>query len=47
MIDNINDRFSPNEVYGISEEITNSSFNSEHLSAQNHENQVNALIEQY
>ena len=47
VIDNFNDRFSPNEVYWISEEISNSSFNAEHLSAQDHTNQVDALIEQY
>ena len=47
VIDNFNDRFSPNEVYWISEEITNSSFNSEHLSAQSHAEQVDALVEQY
>ena len=47
VIDNFNDRFSPNEVYGISEEVSKSSFNGEHLSAQTHAQQVDALIEQY
>ena len=47
VIDNINDRLSPNEVYWISEEISNSSFDAEHLSAPSHAEQVNALIEQY
>lgn len=47
VIDNFNDRFSPNEVSWISEEISNSSFNSEHLVAPNHTDQVDALVEQY
>ena len=47
VIDNINDRLSPNEVYWISEEFSNSSFDAEHLSAPSHAEQVNALIEQY
>ena len=47
VIDNFNDRFSPNEVSWISEEISNSSFNSEHLVASNHTDQVDALVEQY
>ncbi len=47
VIDNFNDRFSPNEVSGISEEISNSSFNAEHLLASNHTEQVDALVEQY
>ena len=47
VIDNFNDRFSPNEVSGISEEISNSSFNAEHLVASNHTDQVDALVEQY
>ena len=47
VIDNFNDRFSPNEVYWISEEISNSSFNSGHLSAQSNAEQVDALVEQY
>ena len=47
VIDNFNDHFSPNEVYGISQEVSSSSFNTEHLSAQSHTQQVDALIEQY
>ena len=43
VIDNINDHFSPNEVYGISEDEINSSFNWSHKSAQEVEN----LVEQY
>lgn len=45
VIDNFNDRFSPNEVQSISEET--SSFNSEHLSAEDSAEKVDALIEQY
>ena len=44
VIDNINDRFSTNEVYGISENEINSSFNWQHWSS---EEQVDNLIEQY
>jgi len=40
VIDNINDHFSPNEVYGISEDNVNSSFNWSHKSAQEVENLV-------
>lgn len=47
VIDNFNDRFSPNEVSWISEEISSSSFNAEHLAAQSNTNQVDALVEQY
>ena len=47
VIDNFNDRFSPNEVYWISEEISSSSFNTEHLAAQSQTQQVDALVEQY
>ena len=43
VIDNINDRISPNEVYWISEDIMNSSFSRNHWSAQEVEN----LVEQY
>ena len=43
VIDNINDRISPNEVYGISEDIMNSSFDRNHWSAEKVEN----LVEQY
>ncbi len=43
VIDNFNDRFAPNEVYWISENDINSSFNSNHKSSQ----QVENLIEQY
>ena len=43
VIDNFNDRFSPNEVYGISENIMNSSFIWFHWSSDKVEN----LIQQY
>ena len=43
VIDNINDRLSPNEVYGISEESINSSLNFQHWSADEVEN----LIQEY
>ena len=43
VIDNINDRISPNEVYGISEDEMNSSFNWLHWSSE----QVENLVEQY
>lgn len=43
VIDNINDRISPNEVYGISEDEINSSFNWLHWSSE----QVENLVEQY
>ena len=43
VIDNFNDRFSPNEVYWISEDEINSSFNWQGWSAE----QVENLIEQY
>ena len=45
VIDNFTDHFWSNEVYGISD--TNSSFNSEHLSAEENDAQVDALIEKY
>jgi len=45
VIDNFTDHFWSNEVYGISD--TNSSFNSEHLSAEENNAQVDALIEKY
>ena len=45
VIDNFNDRFSPTEVQSISEE--SSSFNSQHLSAEDSAEKVDALIEQY
>ena len=44
VIDNFNDRFSPTEVNGISEDEMNSSFYWQHWSS---EKQVNDLIEQY
>lgn len=47
VIDNFTDHFSPNEVYGISGDDINSSFNSEHLSADDNSAEVDALIEQY
>ena len=43
VIDNFNDRFSPNEVYWISENSINSSFYSDHNTSQ----QVENLVEQY
>lgn len=43
VIDNFNDRFSPNEVFWISEENTNSLFNFNHWSAE----QVENLIKKY
>lgn len=43
VIDNFNDRFSPNEVFWISEENTNSLFNFQHWSAE----QVENLIKKY
>lgn len=43
VIDNFNDRFSPNEVFWIAKSGINSSFSSNHWSAQ----QVENLIEQY
>lgn len=45
VIDNFNDRFSPNEVQSISEETSN--FNTDHLSAEETAEKVDALIEQY
>lgn len=45
VIDNFTDHFWSNEVYGISD--TNFSFNSEHLSAEENDAQVDALIEKY
>ena len=47
VIDNINDRFSSNEVYWISENITTSSFNSSHLSASKDSTNVENLVEEY
>ena len=48
VIDNINDRFSSNEVYWISENIATSSFDSSHLSAVNkNSTDVEKLIEEY
>lgn len=44
VIDNFNDYFSPNEIYWISKNEINSSFNWQHLSS---EQQVENLIEQY
>lgn len=44
VIDNFNDRFSPTEVNGISEDEINSSFNWQHWSS---EEQVDNLVEQY
>ena len=43
VIDNFTDRFSPNEVFWISEDDINSSFNGQHWSNQ----QVENLVEQY
>ena len=43
VIDNFNDHFSPNEIYGISEDRINSSFNWQNWSEQ----QVENLVEQY
>ena len=40
VIDNINDHLSPNEVFGISEDIMNSSFNGQHWTSQEVENLV-------
>lgn len=40
VIDNINDHFSPNEVFGISEDIMNSSFIGQHWTSQEVENLV-------
>lgn len=40
VIDNFTDHFSPNEVFGISEDIMNSSFNSQHWTSQEVENLV-------
>lgn len=47
VIDNFNDHFSSNEVYGISEDSTTSSFNSSHLSANDNAAEVENLIWKY
>lgn len=47
VIDNFNDRFSSNEVYWISEENINSSFDSSHLSANDNSETVENLIWKY
>jgi hypothetical protein len=43
VIDNITDHFSPNEVYGISKEISNSSFNWNLISTQSSSDKVDSL----
>ena len=47
VIDNFNDRFSPNEVYWISENNVNSSFNYQHESTKKNIVEVENLVEQY
>lgn len=47
VIDNITDHFYPNEVYGISKEITNSSFNWNLISTQSSSDKVDSLIQEY
>lgn len=47
VIDNFTDRFSPNEVYWISKNDSNSTFHTEHQSAQDKSSEVDNLIEEY
>ena len=47
VIDNFNDHFSSNEVYWISEDLTTSSFDSSHLSANDNAAEVENLIWKY
>lgn len=47
VIDNFNDRFSPNEVYGVVEESAASSFYTQHQSAQIKDAEIDFLIDKY
>ena len=47
VIDNFNDRFSPNEVEWISEEMAESSFSTQHHSAQTKDAEIDLLIDKY
>ena len=47
IIDNFNDHFSPNEIHGILEDETNTSFNYQHKSAKKNIIEVENLVSQY